>query len=96
MDIMTQQNGDSLTISIKGFIDSSTAPNFEKSVLEACKTTKKLTLNFAEVDFVSSAGLRVLLIAKKTLSAVNGDLAIINANDEVRELFDLTGFSDIL
>jgi anti-anti-sigma factor len=96
MEITTQQNADAITLSIDGYIDSSTATELESRMHIACNATKNLTINFAKVDFISSAGLRVLLIAQKALAAKNGRMVIINVNDNVRELFDLTGFSDIL
>ena len=96
MEISAQKNGEARILLISGFLDSSTAGDFEAALKAACSQTKDLTLNFAGVDFISSAGLRVLLLGQKTMSSVGGKMLIINANESVREVFELTGFSDIL
>lgn len=96
MQIMKQQNGAELTLKIEGRIDTTTAPALEDelkySVSDAVQT---LILDFAQVAYISSAGLRVLLAAQKVMKR-QGTMVVRNVNDVVMEVFEVTGFSDIL
>jgi len=96
MTITQFENGDTLTLAVEGIIDSTTAPDFEKEMLAAGGKTKNLVVNFAKVDFISSAGLRVLLLLHKKVAAAAGKMTLVNVNDDVREVFELTGFINVL
>ena len=96
MNITVKGNPEALTIVADGIIDSSSAPEFETAVKEACETSKNVTIDFSGVEFISSAGLRVLLLAQKGLSASNGSVTLINVNESVREVFELTGIMNFL
>lgn len=96
MTITQFENGDTLTLAVEGIIDSTTAPDFEKEMLAAGGKTKNLVVNFAQVDFISSAGLRVLLLLHKKVAAAAGKMTLVNVNDDVREVFELTGFINVL
>lgn len=96
MQITKFENGESLTLAVEGIIDSTTAPDFETEMMDACGKTKDLVVNFAKVDFISSAGLRVLLLTQKKLAAAAGKMSLVNVNDDVREVFELTGFVNVL
>lgn len=95
MTISKQQNGSELTMALKGRLDTTTAPDFEKELKESLHGVNSLILDCRELDYVSSAGLRVLLFAHKTMSARDG-MKIIHANEIIREVFDVTGFADFL
>ena len=95
MEITKQQNGTNLEIALTGRLDTVTAPNLEKELNASLGAVDTLTLNFAELAYISSAGLRVLLSAHKTMSK-KGGMKIANANEIVKEVFDVTGFADIL
>ena len=96
MTITQFENGDSLTLAVEGIIDSTTAPDFEKEMLAAGGKTKNLVVNFAKVDFISSAGLRVLLLSQKKMAAAAGKMTLVNVSEDVREVFELTGFVNVL
>ena len=84
-----------LTVALEGRLDTTTAPELEKVLKENLDSVTGLTLDFAKLDYISSAGLRVLLSAHKVMITKDG-MKIRNANEIVREVFDVTGFADIL
>ena len=95
MTINKSQNGDTLVISLEGRLDTVTAPELEAELKNSLEAVNSLVLNFSSLDYISSAGLRVLLSAHKAMSK-KGGLKITNANEVVKEVFDVTGFADIL
>ena len=95
MKIIKQQNGENLEIALDGRLDTMTAPELEKELSESLDSAETLTLDFANLAYISSAGLRVLLSAHKAMSK-KGGMKIKNANEVVKDVFDVTGFSDIL
>ena len=94
MNIKRIADGDSLVIMIEGRIDTNTSPDFEKEI-ENLDGVSDLTLDFKDVAYISSAGLRVLLKAQKKMM-VHGEMKLINVNDYVMDVLVVTGFSDIL
>ncbi|MBQ3356133.1 MAG: STAS domain-containing protein [Oscillospiraceae bacterium] len=82
-------------LSLEGRLDTATAPELEKELSCLMPDVSTLTLDFAGLDYVSSAGLRVLLSAQKTMSR-QGEMKLTNVNATVMEIFEVTGFSDIL
>ena len=95
MTIQKTQNGGDLMLALEGRLDTVTSPELEKELKADLGSAESVTLDFANLQYISSAGLRVLLSAHK-LMAGKGGLKVINVNDIVREVFDVTGFSDIL
>lgn len=95
MEIIKTQNGTDLTIAIEGRLDTMTAPQLEAEVKGSIDGIANLTLDFAKLEYVSSAGLRVILAAQKIMNA-QGDMKILNVSDDVMEVFEITGFADIL
>ena len=95
MELTKQLNGDQLIIELKGEINSTTSPELEKEVMGSLSGVKSVIFDFKNVDYISSAGLRVMLITKKTVPN-QGKVIIKNTNVAVKEIFDLTGFSEIL
>lgn len=95
MTINKTQNGTALTIALSGRLDTTTAPDLEKELKDSLDGITELTMDFAELDYISSAGLRVLLSAHKTMSKV-GTMKLIHVNEMVMEVFEVTGFADIL
>ena len=95
MKITKNQNGTCLNIAVQGRMDTTTAPELEKELRESLDGVTELTLDFSKLDYISSAGLRVLLSAHKTMRD-KGSMKVTNANEIVQEVFDITGFSDIL
>jgi len=95
MTIEKNLNGKELTVALTGRLDTTTAPELEaelKSVLDSAET---LIFDFEKLDYISSAGLRVLLSTQKVM-AKKGGMKIIHVNEIVQEVFEVTGFSDIL
>lgn len=94
MTITKNIDGANATLTIVGRIDTTTAPEFEKEI-DALASVTDLVLDFAGVEYISSAGLRVVLKAQKIMNA-QGKMKLTNVNDDVMEVFDITGFIDIL
>ena len=95
MTITKNLNGSSLEIAVEGRLDTMTAPELEAELKAMPEGAESLTLDFSKLDYISSAGLRVLLSAHKAMSG-KGGMKVTNVNEIVREVFDVTGFSDIL
>ncbi len=95
MKITKTQNGTSLTIALEGRLDTTTAPELEKELKDSLTGANELTLDFAKLEYISSAGLRVLLSAHKVMSG-KGGMMVTHVNEIVAEVFDVTGFADIL
>ena len=95
MKITTMQNGTNLTISLEGRLDTVTSPELEAELKNSMDAAESLTLDFSNLDYISSAGLRVLLSAHKLMSR-KGGMKVTNVNEIVKEVFDVTGFADIL
>jgi len=95
MEFTKSKNGDVLTLAPNGILDTANAAAFETEVDAATNETKNLIIDFSKIEYISSSGLRVLLKAQKKMSAA-GSLKLINVNDSVKEVFELTGFNDIL
>lgn len=83
------------TLSLSGRLDTGTAPQLEKELSELLPTLDSLTLDLAKLEYISSAGLRVILKAQKALSK-KGGLTVAHVPEAVQEVFDITGFSDFL
>lgn len=95
MNITKKIDGDLLTIALDGRLDTLTSPDLEKVLKESLPQVKSVIFDFEKLEYISSAGLRELLFAKKTLYNV-GTVKIINANSVVKEVFEVTGFNEIL
>ena len=95
MTIEKKVNGNALEIALEGRLDTMTAPELEAELNSSLKGAESLTLDFSKLNYISSAGLRVLLSAHKTMSA-RGGMKITHVNEIVREVFEVTGFADIL
>ena len=95
MQLTSERDGNKLTVSIEGRVDTTTAPELEKYILENTDGVTELLLDLGEMSYTSSAGLRVLLKAHKLMSK-QGELMVTKVQSDVMEIFDMTGFSDIL
>lgn len=96
MNIVHAREGSTLTLALQGRLDTSTAPDLEAALASSLDGVAALVLDFAGVDYLSSAGLRVLLSAQKRMTAAHGSLALRRVNAAVRDVLDITGFSDFL
>lgn len=95
MTINKQQNGSTLTIAVQGRLDTTTAPDLEKEIKTGLDGVTELIMDFEKLDYISSAGLRVLLSAQKLMSK-QGSMKVIHVSELVMEVFEVTGFTDIL
>lgn len=95
MTIKKTKNGTILTVAAEGRIDTTTAPEFENAVKTALDGIDELVLDFIKLNYISSAGLRVLLSLQKTMNT-QGTMKITGVNETVSDIFEVTGFSDIL
>ncbi|MBO4913873.1 MAG: STAS domain-containing protein [Oscillospiraceae bacterium] len=95
MTINKNSDDGKLTVSISGRLDTATAPELEAELKDSLEGVTSLVLDLSELEYISSAGLRVLLGAQKTMNR-QGEMKVTGANETVMEVFEVTGFSDIL
>ena len=95
MTIEITRNAEETIIKIVGRLDTTTAPALDKTINEDIAGTKNLVLDVKELEYISSAGLRVLLGAQKKMQKI-GSMKVTNVREEVMEVFEMTGFADIL
>lgn len=96
MTLTETRQENTIQISIEGRVDTSSSPDLQNAVLLAFQKTSKLILDFTQVAYISSAGLRALLIGQKTANSKGGSLIITNVSPVVMEVFEVTGFAEIL
>lgn len=96
MTVTTNIEGNKIVVSVEGRIDTATAPQLEESLKDIPADINELELKLADTEYVSSAGLRVILSLHKKMSKVSGKFYVTEVNESVKEVFDVTGFSDIL
>ena len=95
--VITKINeNDKIVLILEGMLDTTTAPQLQGILIPAFDEAAYITLDFSKLDYVSSAGLRILLIGQKTASAKGASMAVSNVPDGIKEVLDITGFSDML
>ena len=95
MNIEQKKDGKALVLALAGRLDTVTAPELEAALNDALAGVEELTFDFEKLDYISSAGLRVLLSAQKTMNR-QGSMKVTHANEMILEIFEVTGFADIL
>ena len=95
MTIESKKDAGKLTLTITGRLDTSTAPKLEETLKGAYDGVTELVFDLAKLEYISSAGLRVLLSAQKTMNK-QGSMQVVNVCEEIMEIFEITGFTDIL
>ena len=95
MNINIENSNGATVISLEGRLDTTTAPELEKAINSEGDALKRLVLDFKGVDYISSAGLRVILTAQKKMN-VQGSMELVNVSEAVMDVFEMTGFADIL
>ena len=95
MTIEIKRNAEEVILQITGRLDTTTAPALDKAIAENINAIKNLVLDFKGLEYISSAGLRVLLSAQKKMQKI-GEMKVIHVCEEVMEVFEITGFADIL
>ena len=96
MTINVERDFEIVALEITGRLDTTTAPNLESVVNEVSADAKELIFDMSGVEYISSAGIRVLLGAYKKMNSIQGRIRIEKVNDMVREVFDMTGLSEML
>ena len=96
MTIIKNRDGNAVNLALEGRLDTTTAPQLEEALKENMDGVETLTLDMEKLEYVSSAGLRVLLAAQKRMNAVKGTMVLRNVCDDIKEVFEITGFCDIL
>lgn len=92
MEIIKHENGKVLELEVLGHINASSAPELESAVKEECGKYDKIVFDFYGVEYISSAGLRVILYTHKTMASKGGSFVIKNLRDDVRAILEMTGF----
>ncbi len=95
MNINKQINGSAMDIALEGRLDTTTAPDLEKTLKDSLDGITELTLDLKGLDYISSAGLRVLLSAQKVMNGEKS-MKLVNVGESIMEVFEVTGFSEIL
>src|SRR5262245_19856760 len=96
MEITERRTADIVTLSLSGRLDTTTAKAFEETILGQIESgDRRFIIDVAQLDYVSSAGLRVFLLAGKRLDSANGKMVLCALKDPVKEVFDIAGFSSI-
>ena len=95
MNVDMKRNGTELTVAVEGRIDTLTAPDLEEQLEPELEDVERLIFDFAELKYISSAGLRVLLSSMKVMDE-QGEMIVRNVNSDIMEIFEVTGFADLL
>ncbi len=95
LNIEKKENAPELTIALAGRLDTATAPELEKELKDSLDGISLLVLDFEKLEYISSAGLRVLLATQKTMNR-QGGMKLTRVNETIMEIFEVTGFTDIL
>lgn len=96
MNIVTSDCGDHIRLLVEGRVDTNTSPMLQQEILNSFQKNQNLVVDFLNVPYISSAGLRALLIGQRTAASKEGSLKLVNVSELVREVMDMTGFSSIL
>lgn len=96
LNIEKKQEGNALTVKLAGHLDTNTAPVFEREIAPVLSEIDRLTLDLEKLDYISSAGLRVLLLFAQEMEAQKKTMEVSHVNSIIHDVFDVTGFLDIL
>ena len=96
MNINKTQNGDKTTLALSGRLNSLTASQLQETLLAEFDNVKNVEIDFTELDFISSAGLRVLILGRETAKAKNRELTIVQVSQEIMEVFQMAGLTSMM
>ena len=96
LNIAKNKDNDKLTVELSGRLDTNTAPQFETELQGELESLKELVIDIKSLEYISSAGLRVLLSAQKSMNKAAGEMKVTNVSEDIMEIFEVTGFSEIL
>ena len=95
MTITKEQEGNALTISLEGRLDTVTSPDLEKELKDSLENVEELVFDLEKLNYISSAGLRVLLSSQKIMSG-KGSMKVTHVSEDIMEIFEVTGFTEVL
>ena len=95
MTVNKQLQGDKLTVAVEGRLDTTTAPELEAQLKDSIDAVTELVFDFSKLEYISSAGLRVLITAQKCMNT-QGTMVVRGCSEDIKEIFSITGFSEIL
>ncbi len=95
LNIMKESENGKVHFALEGRLDTVTSPQLEKEIQESLEGTTELILDFEKLEYISSAGLRVLLAAQRIMNK-QGQMKVVKVNTMIQEIFEMTGFLDIL
>ncbi|MBO4405407.1 MAG: STAS domain-containing protein [Alphaproteobacteria bacterium] len=96
MEITIKKDSDITIVYPSGRVDTLTAKNFEEGIMKIISDNKKIIISFSEISYISSAGLRVILVAGKKIASMKGQLALADMSEKIYEIFKMSGFDKIL
>lgn len=96
MEITVKKDSGITVVCPNGRIDTSTAKNFEEGIMKLIPNNQQIIISFSDTSYISSAGLRVILVAGKKIASMNGQLALSEMSDKIYEVFKMSGFDKIL
>lgn len=96
MELIKNYNDDVLTVTVKDRVDTITSEDFKKEIFDEIGNFNSLILDFSQLEYISSAGLRVLIMIQKKLNEDDVDFVIINSNDQLKEIFTMSGIDKLL
>lgn len=96
MSLNIEKRADATSIALAGRLDTTTAPELEKYLENEWEDAESLTFDMEKLEYISSAGLRVLLMAQKMMNQKNGTMKLVHVSEMVQEVFEITGFTEIL
>jgi anti-anti-sigma factor len=96
MNIISTDCGDNIRLLIEGRVDTNTAPQVQQAILNAFQKNKNIVIDFLNVAYISSAGLRALLIGQKTAASKGGSMKLVNIGETVMSVLEMSGFANIL
>lgn len=96
MNITKKEQGQDIELHLEGRLDTTTAPDFQQTLIAQIQSNKNIILDFGQLDYVSSAGLRALLVGQKAVGKLGRSMLLRHVSQEIMEVFNMTGFSDIL
>lgn len=96
MTIEEQREEDEIRLYVEGRVDTNTSPVLQEKLLMAFQKSKRIIVDLGQVEYVSSAGLRVLLMGQKTANSKQSEMKVVRVQEPVKSVFDMSGFSSIL
>lgn len=96
MNIKTVNEDSKITLQVEGRVDTNTSPELQKNILEALKSAKELVIDFEQVPYISSAGLRALLLGQKTANSKHSEMTVTNVSPMVMQVLKAVGFDKVL